>query len=206
MKLIVGVPVFRIPDLVRRCLTSLADSPADILVVDNAADLDVKAVLGEFSGKIQVITNATNTFCNGAWNKIMEYGLLQGYDLIGLGSSDAELLPGWHEALQQRMNCFSDEVWIPSLREGADVEYADSVAGYFSFLPRAAVKLVYPIPAGLKHWFGDQYMFEKLRRSGWKTAVLQSVKARHQQSAVTAATSEAYAVIEQDKLAWRGPL
>ena len=133
----------------------------------------------------------------------MEYGLVHDYDLIGLGSSDAELLPGWYAALEYRLKNFSNEIWIPSLTDAVEVEYAESVAGYFSFLPRAAVHTVYPIPATLRHWFGDQYMFEKLRSMGWKTAILPSVKAKHQQSAITYRTPEAYTVIAQDAAAWK---
>jgi GT2 family glycosyltransferase len=201
-RVLVGVPVFRVSELVYRCLASLVGTPADVLVIDNAADADVKHVLRQFP--IRTIVNATNEYCNGAWNQVMQHGLAQDYDLIGLGSSDAILSPGWCEALHKRMASFPNEVWIPTLKETpVDAEYADSVAGYFSFLPRAAVEIVYPIPYTLRHWFGDQYMFEKLRRNGWKTAILGSVRAVHEQSAITARTPEAYTVIEQDKVAWK---
>jgi GT2 family glycosyltransferase len=199
--ILVGVPVFRIPDLVIRCLLSLVYTKSDVLVIDNAADLDVKMVLRDFPS-VNVIKNQVNGYCNGAWNQILEYGLEKKYDIIGLGSSDAELLPGWCERLQERAENFHDEIWIPSLKGEEEVKYADSIAGYFSFLPRRAAKFVYPIPVSLRHWFGDQYMFEKLRRNGWKTAVLPSVKAIHQQSAVTCSTPEAYKVIEQDIIEW----
>jgi GT2 family glycosyltransferase len=201
-RVLVGVPVFRVPDLVRRCLASLVGNAADIVVVDNSADADVKEVLREFP--VRTIVNETNGYCNGGWNQIMQYGLEHDYDLIGLGSSDATLSQGWCEALQIRMEQFTKEVLIPSLKEThTDAECADSVAGYFSFLPRSAVEVVYPIPRSLQHWFGDQYMFEKLRSIGWKTVVLGSVKATHEQSAITFRTPEAYQVIEKDIAAWK---
>lgn len=203
MKVLVGVSVFRVPDLVGHCLNSLVGCPADVLVVDNAADQDVKQVVQSFSGRVKTIVNASNGFCNGGWNQIMKYGLENNYDVIGLGSSDATLLSGWYEVLVKRVEQFPKEICIPNTSDGTETVYAESCAGFFSFLPREAVDLVYPIPQGLQHWFGDQYIFEKLRSNGWKTAVVSDLKAQHQQSAITFRTPEAYTVIEQDKLAWR---
>lgn len=204
MNILVGVPVFRVAELVERCIISLTETPADVLVVDNAADWEVKQVLKRHENKLKIITTDTNTFCNGGWNLIMEYGLSHGYDLIGLGSSDATLKAGWQEALRSRADKAKDEVWVASLvPSNQEVQVVESIAGFFNFLPRAAVELVYPIPPTIRHWFGDQYMFEKLRSKGWKTVVLNTLKATHQQSAITCRTPEAYGVIEQDKLAWK---
>jgi hypothetical protein len=210
MKMLVGVPVFRVPDLVRSCLTALSDSPADILVVDNAADTDVKQVYNTFKNRVHVSFNSTNEYCNGGWNRIFQFGLTHDYDLIAIGSSDAALHPGWYEAIQARAAQVCNEVWVPSIGEpvfnpdSSSVTYVMSgVAGFFTFLPREAVKLVYPIPHQIRHWFGDQYMYETLRQHGWKVAVLNQVRAHHQQSAITAATPEAYDVIKQDIQAWK---
>lgn len=204
MNILVGVPVFRVPELVERCIISLTDRPADVLIVDNAADWEVKQVIKRHADKLKVITTETNTYCNGGWNLILEYGIRCGYDLIGLGSSDATLRPGWQEALQNRAAKVKDEVWIASLlQSNLEATMVESTAGFFSFLPIEAAKLVYPIPVTLRHWFGDQYMFEKLRANGWKTMVLNTLQATHQQSAITCRTPEAYTVIEQDKLAWK---
>jgi hypothetical protein len=112
--------------------------------------------------------------------------------------------------LKDRANNFANEVWIPkigptvSVLDFKNAEHIEGgIAGYFSFLPRKAAEIVYPIPSGLKHWFGDQYMFEKLRANGWKITVLDSLRAQHEQSSVTASNPEAYKVIEQDKAYWR---
>jgi hypothetical protein len=118
--------------------------------------------------------------------------------------------PGWYDVLKDRANNFANEVWIPkigptvSVLDFKNAEHIEGgIAGYFSFLPRKAAEIVYPIPSGLKHWFGDQYMFEKLRANGWKITVLDSLRAQHEQSSVTASNPEAYKVIEQDKAYWR---
>lgn len=204
MNLLVGIPVFRIPDLVRRCLWSLIDTPATVLVIDNAADASVKSLLQrEFTGRVEVITSPVNEYCNGGWNRVLAYGLDNNFDAIALGSSDATLRSGWYEAAVRRVAGGEKKVFVPSVSDAAvDEESTGGLAGFFIFLPRAAADLVYPIPPRLRHWFGDQYMFEKLRANGWKTVVAHDVKATHQQSAVTAATPEAYAVIEDDKRVW----
>lgn len=216
MKILVGVPVFRVPELVERCIMSLKGTPADILVVDNAADAEVKLVLRRHDDSrqfkrsqnknpsIKVITTEVNTYCNGAWNVILDYGINNGYDIVALGSSDVVLKTGWYQALVNRAEKFNDEVWVPSV-ESAPIncevqEY--NLGGFFNFLPRKAAELVYPIPRELRHWFGDTYMFNKLREKGWKICVLGSIVAHHEQSAITVRVPEAYEVIEQDKEAW----
>jgi hypothetical protein len=203
-RILVGVPLFRVADLARRFLNSVAGTPVDIVIVDNNADADVKQVIKGFSKRATVLTSPENTFCNGGWNRIMQHALAGDYDIVGLGSSDVTMVGNWYSVLVDRWAMNLKEVWIPSLTPIPSDVYATSIAGFTSFLPRAAVEHVYPIPAGLRHWFGDQYMFEKLRRAGWSTVVPAALRAEHEWSAVTARTPEAYGVIEQDKIAWRG--
>jgi GT2 family glycosyltransferase len=209
MNLLVGIPVFRLPYLVRGCLNSVVGIPdVDVLAIDNAADANVKEILKEFAGRITVEVAPKNEYCNGAWNRIMRHGLDRGYDVIALGSSDAFIHPGWHPKIAKAFETRPGEVWIPKIAEhdpnaDSSVEIAENIGGYFTFMPRAAIELVYPIPAGLRHWFGDLFMYRTLRAAGWKTVVLNDVRAHHQWSAITAATPEAYRVIEEDKHAWR---
>lgn len=116
VKLLVGVPVFRIPSIVDRVLSSLVNTPATVLVIDNNADGDVKDLLkSKFSG-LATVVNHENLYCNGAWNQIMEYGLNEDYDLIGL-ETDANLFSGWYDVLKVRFDVAQDEVWLPRLEE-----------------------------------------------------------------------------------------
>jgi GT2 family glycosyltransferase len=209
VRTLVGIPVFRVPDLVRRCLASIIGTPADIVVIDNASDSDVKQVLRGFKNKCKVITNDRNLYCNGAWNQILSEGIAGGYECIGIGSSDVEMHSGWYETLTKRLDNYSKEVLIP--RVGSLVPNPDymagevvtgGVAGYFTFLPREAAELVYPIPQQLRHWHGDEYIFGKLRSLGWKVVIMRDVTAWHEQSAITAVTPDAYKVIEQDIVSW----
>jgi GT2 family glycosyltransferase len=204
-----GVLIFAIPDLTRICLRSLISTPTDVLVVDNCAPQDVKEEAYRYGDRIKVITMAENTYCNGGWNEIMQYGLEHDYDLIGLGSSDVELHPGWYNLVINRATEHPDEIILPRVGEpvsNADINnvtIASSTPGFFTFLPKQAVAQVYPIPRGLRHWFGDEYMFTILRQIGWKTVILNDFTAYHQWSSNTAQNPEAYRVIEQDKLEWQ---
>lgn len=208
MRVLVGIPAFRIPDLVRLCIASVANTPADILVVDNAADLDVKEVIRSYGSRVMVEANDQNRFCNGAWNQIMDYGYTNHYDIVGLGSSDAQLHAGWYETLTSRAETHKDEVWLPEVGEPGtgftpEAEHiTGGIAGYFSFLPHKAILPVYPIPLRFRHWYGDQHIFDTLRGLGWKVTVLRSMRAYHQQSAITSVTPEAYEAIKLDQIAW----
>ena len=75
--------------------------------------------------------------------------------------------------------------------------------GFFSFWPRKAAELVYPIPTKLRHWFGDTFMFAKAKAAGYKVTILNTLPCHHSQSSVTASNPEAYAVIEEDKKVWQ---
>jgi hypothetical protein len=207
MKVLIGVPAFRLPDSVGWSLDPLIDTPAKVLVIDNAADQDVKDVLKRYEGKIEVIVNSENTYCNGAWNQILEYGLKHDFDVIGLGT-DLILKPNWYNILTEYVKTSDKEVCLPCIISKPEdnfdgVKVADNIAGPLTFFPKAAADLIYPIPHSLKHWYGDTYMFGKLRANGWKTVVLGAMKAEHPWSQVTYRTPEAYQVIEQDKIEWK---
>lgn len=200
--MLVGVPVFRLPDLVGRCLHALRGAGADVLAIDNAADQDVKEVLKVFPEYV-IISNQVNGYCNGAWNQILQYGIENNYDIIGLGSSDVTLHSGWYEKIVKRAEEFPNEVWIPCVGSPSEgVIYNPNTGWHFSFLPRKAAEIVFPIPSTIKHWFGDNHMHEALTKNGWRHVLLNEVSCDHEQSAITFRTPEAYAVIDQDAKEW----
>jgi hypothetical protein len=212
MRVLTGIPVFRIPDSVRRCLEALVHTPTDIFVVDNAADADVREVVKTFGDRIKVEVSPTNEFCNGGWNRIMKYGLENNYDVIGLGSSDATLHPGWYYAVCSRFRDYSGEVLIPSVREpitNPDHHKATTILptkelpGFYMFIVASDVKKVYPIPAQMRHWYGDTYILGKLRNEeGRKITLLEEVGAYHEQGSVTFRTSGMSEITRQDEAAW----
>lgn len=212
MKILIGIPLFRIAELAAHAIRAALDYQVDVLLIDNNADPDMKAVIDVFKEhpNISVIRNKENTFCNGAWNQILQFGIEHHYDLIGLSSSDVILPMGWAQALVYRAAKHKDEVYLPAIAPVLNiisnvdsVEYVTgSVAGACTFLPPDAAKSIYPIPESLKMWFGDEWIYTILKQLGWKITILNNIQATHEQSAVTLATPEAYIRIEADKVAW----
>lgn len=214
MKVLIGIPVFRLPASVARCVKAVLDRGADVLIVDNGADYDVKEILRnrmwDNCQKFTTISLQTNTYCNGGWNQIMRYGLEHGYDVIALGTSDVFLHDGWQHLVGERFRNFQNEVILPRIAQPVEPRefrkahvVTEGQAGFFTFYPRKAIEIVYPIPSEIRHWFGDQYIFEKLRALGWQTVVLDDMTCDHEWSSVTAVTPEAYSVIGQDQVAWK---
>jgi glycosyltransferase involved in cell wall biosynthesis len=209
MNLLVCLPVFRNAALVDRCLKAIVDTPATILVVDNAADAETKAVLVKYKDRIEWLENPENMNCNWAWNKGLERA--DEFDVIALGSSDVVLPPHWYETVEKRLHDYSDEVLLPDVGPhtetvaSPDSEHgtvSENIAGAFTFMSATAARIVRPIPSSLKFWFGDEWMFTILRRLGWKTVVLTDLKAYHLQSSSMNVEPSLYQTIEEDKKAW----
>ena len=206
-KILIGLTVYRIPQIVINALDSVVESPVDIVVVDNDAEKAVKSVLQNYGTRIHVIRNETNLYCNGGWNQILGYGLQRDYDLIGFGS--AHFHPGWYETICKRFAEYPNEVWLPEIGEPAPSQnyhrathVAATSAGFFTFMPRAAVEKFYPIPSTLRQWFGDTYMYNRLESQGWRVMVLNDMRAYHQWSRVKDSNPIMPQVVEEDKREW----
>jgi hypothetical protein len=129
------------------------------------------------------------------------------WDYLALGSSDVIMHKDWEKLIPQR----NQEIWVPTYADslellenqrGEEKELKGGVAGAFTVLPREAIKIVYPIPRELKLWFGDQYIYEKLRGLGWK--VMQAeFTAYHYGSLGIFGNPDSNKVIEEDKVAWQ---
>lgn len=201
MKILVGMPAYKLPDVVNEVLHSMTGTPAQALVVDNASNEDVKRVLRSYD--VPVITNTENLGCNGAWNQILGYGLRNGFDVIGL-NTDAALKPGWYESLVDWINSNPKTCVVTNVGKPETPTHLFEVSGSpLTFLPREAAEIVYPIPQKLVHWFGDTYMFVKLRRLGWKMMVVGHIRADHRWSRITEVSPEVSPVIPQDKIEWK---
>ena len=70
-KMLVGIPVFRLGNVASYTLNSVIDTPADVLIVDNGADADVKRAITAYP-RAKVIVNEKNEYVNFAWNQIMK--------------------------------------------------------------------------------------------------------------------------------------
>lgn len=194
MKILATTPV---SDHLGIYLKAVDSYGCDTFVVSNNKDLPIEAD----------IVNDPSLYCNGAWNQAMEYFLKGDWTHLALGTSDVIMQSDWKKFIPRRKN----EVWIPTYIESLDnlgyvigkrelLEYG--VAGAFTILPRAAVEIVYPIPEQLKLWFGDQYMYEKLRKHGWKVMQYKGVAYHYGSISIMSNQHEALNIIEADKVAW----
>lgn len=203
MKVLVGMPAYKLGDVVQRTIEGMRYTPASVLVVDNASTPDVKQVLDGYSGHIDRITNDRNVGCNWAWNQILSHGLRHGYDLIGL-NTDVYLHPGWYDALLRNQQANPRDVVIVNTGKPDTPDHWFSTSGTpCTFWPREIAEAVYPIPPTLIHWFGDTYMLVKARNLGWNTRVIGSVRGDHHWSQITSRTPEVGPIIAADKAEWR---
>lgn len=207
MRVLVGMPAYKLEYSVFRTINSMKTAPVDILVIDNNSAEDVKSVLKGFAGRIQIIENKENRGCNGAWNQIMKYGLEMKYDVIGL-QTDTIMDGDWWTPMKDYLATHPKEVVITNIIQGERWcmhNHTFHVSGSpMTFYPREAVEQVYPIPAGLKHWFGDTYMFVELRKKGWTMTVVADVRAYHSWSEVAAVSSEELnQIVPADKAEFR---
>lgn len=206
MKILASVPLYNAPDLARRSVEALKE--ADVFLVANSQD---DAILDLTKG-YDCFKFATNAGCNPAWNKAMQYFLEGDWDWLALGSSDVILREGWAKILSRASQ---KSVYVPSylgsLEDMAELAFpgepistllTGGVMGAFMFLPRKAVKKVFPIPKELILWFGDEYIFTKLRNAGWEVRMLDHLFAYHFESTGISGNTEASKIIEQDKIAW----
>ena len=62
---------------------------------------------------------------------------------------------------------------------------------------------VYPIPEGIKLWFGDEYIFTKLIKLGYEMRVYYNLRGVHGNSRSVSENPRSYKTIELDKIAWQ---
>jgi hypothetical protein len=194
MKILATTPVNDHIDIAKHAISTYG---CDTYIISNNKYLDIKADL----------VNDPTEWCNGAWNQAMKYFLEGDWTHLALGTSDVIMKEDWKSFIPFR----EKEVWVPTYANsleklpdtiGEERLLAGGVAGAFTILPREAVEIVYPIPSKLKLWFGDEYIFDKLKRHGWK--VMQYAGCAYHYGSISIASNqhEALKVIEEDKIAW----
>jgi hypothetical protein len=203
VRVLIGAPAYKRGVIVKGVLNTMISTPASVVMVDNAAEPDVKEVLEKYHSAITVIGTGENTGCNGAWNQILSYGLRNQFDVIGL-NSDAQLFSGWYDVLIRRLQGSTKEVILPNTGAASTLDHLYTVSGMpLFFLPREAAQIVYPIPQKLVHWFGETYIFVKLRELGWKTMVCGALRADHYGQQIATFTPGIEGVVASDKREWK---
>lgn len=201
MRTIVGIPVLYNGSTCLKAFKSVIGE-ADLLIVDNNSEKDVKQAIREIwheHANVKVIKNAENVYVNPAWQQIINYFLDSKYDQLVIMNSDLILEPGWSSYLVDGMCC------IPT--DGShetDEIVTTGTPGIFITLDKKMAELINPLPENLKIWFGDEFLFTKLRKAGYKTIVRAGLKAVHYQngSQTCKRLPEFQEIIERDKIAW----
>lgn len=197
MRILVGIPVIAHADLCKAAIDSVV-LESDVLVIDNNADPETKLML--LREDIEVLVNTENIYVNAAWSEIMQYFLLsEFYDTLIIMNSDLIMQPGWSAKLQEGQIC------IPTDGSHAEnVVVTEGIPGVFIHLSREMVEMVYPIPSYVKIWFGDNWVFEILRRLGYQTVVKAGLVGLHYNGGSQSVNivPDKEAIIEVDKVAW----
>lgn len=215
-KYLIGIPCLHGVDHTREAIESAVNDDADVLVIDNGADEGVKKVIYSFGDQIKVIRNEKNVFVNPAWNQVIEYFLNGEYQNLVIMNSDAIIPSSWCLELDKFYARYFQDIPVPHIQ--LDKRFAwndqdpaksvlaeplvDGIAGICICLTRQQVKWIYPIPDGIKVWFGDNWIYETLRQVGCKTWKLHNLEVYHAVSQNVSIAHGVYDQIEIDKAWW----
>lgn len=191
----------------------------DVLLIDNGAEESVKYVINEFAPhqNVTVIHNEQNLYVNPAWNQIIKYFLEhEEYDYLLIMNSDLGLNKNWVNVLDEYFSRVPYAIPVPVVSDDpnnltaevnsvpTETELKDGIAGVLIILHRKHAQKVYPIPDGIKIWFGDNWIYDTLINSGYKIFQLGNLLAYHYHngSQNVQRVDGMAEIIEQDKLEW----
>ena len=208
MKILTGIPVIKDRGWFEECLIPLNQSR--LLIVDNNADDDCKKVIRKL--RCSKIVNKENVFVNKAWNQIMEWFLSHDeYTHLNILNSDLRLMKGWESFLERVWDpnlipLVTETTGVPPIENGNNSHkiVSGGHAGICIILSRQQVEAVYPIPEGIKVWFGDNYIWGVLQNKyGLRLALYEYFYASHGNSRSVSQVEGVYDLIEADKKAWK---
>lgn len=221
MKFLVGIPALYGYQHTKNAIESvLNQNDVDLLLIDNGGDDDINRIVEEYEShlSVKIIRNQKNIYVNPAWNQIIKYFLKTDcpvYDLLCIMNSDLALNKGWSEVIRKRLRAKQNESFVPKIATDmrlfervADPSYMEAqtvtegTAGVFITLTKKQAELVYPIPETIKIWFGDQFVYERLRKNGYVTVIPESLIAIHGNSQTVSRLPGISELIEIDKLEW----
>ena len=203
--ILVGIPVIYDFNCVKRCLAHVKGAD-DILIIDNNATADIKNLIEPYNK----IVNNNNIYVNPAWNQLMRYFLDHPeYDTIIILNSDIYLKDDVFKIIKSlNLDALKVIPLVTGVSEFTEVKdhyvsiVEDGVPGVFICLSRKMVEAVYPIPEEIKLWFGDNWIFGKLRKLNYKMTIYNDLQAIMDWSRSIGKLPEANALIEEDKKAW----
>lgn len=218
MKYLVGMPCLFGYEHTKEAIESVVHKQdVDVLLIDNGAEQKVKELLiNNYSIKqnVTVLSNKENIYVNPAWNQIMDFFLGSYCDYLLIMNSDLTLQTNWKNALDAHLTKYHLDIPVPVISNDRKIlnerEVNDNgltfvfegTPGVLIVLSKEHVKKVYPIPETIKVWFGDNWIYEGLRKLGYKTVVLSSLLSYHSGSQNVSKVQGISEIIEIDKLEW----
>ncbi len=217
MKYLVGIPCLYGPEHTIEAIRSVVHvNDTDVLLIDNGAERGVSEAIVKFAvsnKNVGVIKNMENIYVNPAWNQIIKHFLKSDADYLMIINSDLILHKDWKNVLDKHFSKYSEVIPIPiisndisilknsSIIEGFE-EVHEGTPGVMIVLNKVQANLIYPIPETIKVWFGDNWIYEGLRKLGYKTVVLKNLFSYHSGSQNVSKVKGISEIIENDKLEW----
>jgi hypothetical protein len=206
-KVMVGIPVLNGNDWVKKCVDSTYPQADDFLIIDNGADREGKIIIEPY----KKIVNEKNIYVNPAWNQIMKaflesdnnYLIIQNSDLI-LGASAINEIRKIDIA-KDKTNIIAHQVDEFSNNPSEEIiDLGDGVPGIMIIMDKEMCKMVYPIPEDLKLWYGDNWIYCRLQKNGYKFILHKSIEVKHglSKSINYLPDHEKGPIIDSDKNLW----
>lgn len=206
MKTLVGIPVLYNGLICLQAFKSVIDE-ADLLIIDNGSEDDVKQAItlmsayNDISHRVSLIRNAKNEYVTFAWNQILAAFLDSNcpHEHLVIMNSDMVMQPGWSKHLIDGVSCVTTNG-----SHKVDTEVTEGVPGVFIHLNKAMARLVYPISATLRIWFGDTFIYNTLYKHGYKTVIKAGLIGDHVHngSMTVKRLPEFQEVIQRDMIEW----
>lgn len=213
----IGIPCLLGAGHTKEAIESVVNHPDTfVLLIDNGAEQAVKDVLGEYEDRdnVHVIHNPVNVYVNPAWNQILEFFLGGIADYLLIMNSDLILHKKWKKVLDLTYQEFPDMIPVPVISSDKGIlntpiatyssytHIMEGPAGVLIILNKKHAQLVYPIPASIRVWFGDNWIFDRLRNHHYKTLILDNLLTYHSGSQNVSKVPGIAEIIEEDKRAW----
>jgi hypothetical protein len=206
-KVLVGIPVLNGHDWIEDCIKSSYSQADDFLIIDNGSNLLAKNIIEPY----QKIVNETNIYVNSAWNQIMKYFLESDNDYLIIQNSDLLLREGSIDVIRnvdidaEKVNILVHLVDKFSENPSDEIfDLGDGMAGVMIVLDKKMCEMVYPIPDDLKLWYGDNWIYCKLQKAGYKFHIYKAIEGMHavSKSVNYLSESERGPIIDSDKNLW----
>ncbi len=205
-KILVGIPVLYHGDVCLQAFKSIIEE-ADLLIVDNGSEADVKEAINQMhiynNGSIRVglIRNDKNKYVNPAWNQILGSFLDANcpYEQLIIMNSDLVMQPGWSDKIKDGISCIPTDG-----SHASDTLVTEGTPGVFIHLNKTMAKIAYPIPDAIKIWYGDNWIYDRIRKAGFETIVRTGMICTHigNGSRTVNLVPNKTEIIAQDQVAW----